>query len=264
MLRFWCSWVALGIAVWGVFAWAELALAQAVRLEEPSANRFYAAPGRAFLMVDHGEVSGEFQPYLSVMFDHAHRPMVLDNVQHLTMEGASPKEDDFEAVGGVSTLQANFALALAKRLQVGLNLPVVLNTFGASYEWRVCEGEGGQDGMSQNCDSPRIYRLRGGSGSTLGDPRVHLLLNLLDPDQTRGFALGVAGWITFPLAQAMLPGRYAGEPGVAVGGHMVASIVLSGFRASLNLGATYRPLAQIILREGVQGSARSSEATWGV
>ncbi|MFO0714093.1 MAG: thrombospondin type 3 repeat-containing protein [Sandaracinus sp.] len=239
--------------------WAAPLAAQTVQLGEPNANRFYASPAGGFLMVDGSDVSGELQPYFSVMADYSHRPMTLDNVRALTV-GGDPRNDDLDVVGGMTTLQINGALALFDRLQIGLNIPVVLHTFGASYEWT-------QAACSPpECDPPQpmhLYRFRGGDGATLGDPRLHLLVNIIDPDDASGIGFGVAAWATAPVARAVLPGRYAGDPNVAFGGHLIFSVAVERFRAAINLGGAYHDTAQIVLREGVEGSARTPEMTWG-
>lgn len=233
--------------------------AQGPRLEEPSANRFYASPGGGFLMVDGSNVSGELQPYFSVMADYSHRPMTLDNVRALTA-GGEPRNDDLDVVGGMTTLQISGALALFDRLQIGLNVPIVLHTFGASYEWTepACS--------PPDCDPPqpmRIYRFRGGDGATLGDPRLHLLANIIDPDEASGIGFGVAAWATAPVARALLPGRYAGDPSFAFGGHLIFSVSVESFRAAINLGGAYHDNAEIVLNERIEGSARTPEMTWG-
>jgi hypothetical protein len=256
--------LATSLTALGLLASASLlvpagAEAQGVRLQEPSANRFYASPGGGFLMVDGSEVSGEVQPYFSVMADYAHRPMTLDNVRALTGTG-EPRNDDLDVVGGMTTLQLNGAIALFDRVQIGLNVPVVLHTFGASYEW-----------SEPACNPPecepaqpmRIYRFRGGDGATLGDPRLHLLVNIIDPDEASGIGFGVAAWATAPVARAILPGRYAGDPGFAVGGHLAFSVRVEHFRAAINLGGAFHENAEITLREGFEGSARTPEMTWG-
>ena len=221
---------------------------------EPSANRFYAAPGRGFLMVDGSDVTGETQPYFGVMFDYSHRPMTLDDVRITTWDPDSgqprppQRNDELDIVGGMSTLQLTGAIALFNRLQIGLNLPIVLHTFGESYVW-------------QSCTAPMMCRpagsLRGGDATTLGDPRLHLLVNLIDPDESGGFGLGVAAWGTAPLARAIQPGRYAGDPSFAAGGHLIFSIAAEGFRAAINVGGAYHQEAQVIL------SRRTPEMTWG-
>ncbi|GAB4212690.1 MAG: hypothetical protein OHK0013_35750 [Sandaracinaceae bacterium] len=242
------------VALLSALASASHASAQSrLSLEEPSATRFYAAPGRGFLMVDGSDVSGELQPYANVMLDYAHRPMSLDDVRAQTV-GGEPSNDELDVVGGMTTLQLTGALAIANRVQIGLNVPIVLHTFGASYEWSepACP--------APDCDPPRamgVYRIRGGDGTTMGDPRVHLLVNLIDPDEASGIGFGVAAWGTAPLARAILPGRYAGDPSFAVGGHLIFSLTLDRFRAAINLGGAYHQEARVIL------SRRTSEMTWG-
>lgn len=248
-----------GATVAGATLLAAPAAAQGVRLEEPSANRFYASPGGGFMMVDGSDVSGEVQPYFGAMLDYSHRPMTLDNVAALTV-GGEPRNDDLDVVGGMTTLQISGALALFDRVQIGLNVPIVLHTFGSSYQWS--EPACGPP----ECDPPqetRIYRFRGGDGATPGDPRLHLLVNIIDPDEASGIGFGIAGWATAPLARAILPGRYAGDPSFAFGGHLIFSVTVEQFRAAINLGGAFHDNAQITLREGFEGSARTPEMTWG-
>jgi hypothetical protein len=225
---------------------------------EPSANRFYAAPGRGYLMVDGSDVTGETQPYFGVMFDYSHRPMTLDDFSNVTWAGpydpTAPvrppqRADELDVVGGMTTLQLTGAIALFNRLQIGLNVPIVLNTFGTGGDWRTCPSDG------RGCTAGG--RLIGGSGGTLGDPRLHLLVNLIDPDDSGGFGLGVAAWGTAPVARAITPGRYAGDPNFAVGGHMIFAVAAGGFRAAINVGGAYHEEVQVIL------SRRTPEMTWG-
>ena len=205
-------------------------------------------------MVDGSDVTGETETYFSAMFDYSHRPMTLDDVSITTWDprSGSPRPpqraDELDVVGGMSTLQLTGAVALFNRLQIGFNLPIVLHTFGQSYQWVSCP-----EGMCQPAGS-----LRGGDGTTLGDPRLHLLVNVMDPDESGGFGFGVAAWGTAPLARAILPGRYAGDPNFAFGGHLIFSVAAGGFRAAINVGGAYHEEVQVIL------SRRTPEMTYGI
>ena len=219
------------------------ALAQPIPAGEPSAVRFYQAPGRGFLMVDDSEVIGDLTPALGATFDYAHRPFALDDPDCITRPISMPcSRFELDVVRSVTTLQLTGAIGLADRVQIGLNVPVVLFTEGQGWAWT--EGE-----------TPRSFP--GGSGATLGDPRLHVLVSLIDPDEASGIGLGFVGWATAPLARAILPRRYVGDPSFAAGGHIVFSVRFSGFRAALNLGGAFHDDQTLLT------SRRLSEMTWG-
>jgi hypothetical protein len=211
----------------------------------PSANRFYRAPGLRYMMVDDAETPGALQPSLDLTFDYAHRPMAIDDVPYYTSGGPMTGEE-LDLVGGTATLQITGAIAIADRVQIGLNVPLVLHTFGSGYSW--VETSGGRT-ITQH--------IPAGDGTTLGDPRLHVLVNLIDPDEASGIGLGIAAWVTAPVAHAILPDRYAGDPSVAFGSHLAFSLHIEGFRAAINLGFGYHDESKLLL------SARTTEMTWG-
>ncbi len=215
-------------------------------LGRPSGNRFYRAPGRTYIMVDDAETPGELAPSLDVTFDYAHRPIAIDDVPYYT-SGGPMTGAELDLVGGTFTLQVTAAVAIANRIQIGLNVPIVLHTFGQGFSW--FESTGGMGGVTRN--------IPGGDGTTLGDPRLHVLVNLIDPDEASGIGLGIAAWATAPVAHAILPDRYAGDPNFAFGSHLAFSVHVQGFRAAINLGFGYHDESRLLL------SARTTEMTWG-
>lgn len=218
-------------------------------LQEPSATRFYASPGAGtFLGVDALTIGREWEPSVGLLVDYAHRPFALDDYDCLTdfSVACSDPPAELDVVAGTVTAQLTAAIAFADMVQIGVNVPFVAYTWGEGHRW----SEG---------DPPAPRSILEGSGTALGDPRLHGKVRLFDQDLGAGAYLGVAvvGWVTFPVAQAMIPRRHAGEPGVAGGGHVVLGFRVERFRSAVNLGAAIREEARIL------ESRRTSEMTWG-
>jgi hypothetical protein len=219
-----------------------------LQVGEPSAYRFYTAPGAGnFVQVDGVALGRELDPSFGLVLDYAHRPFALDDPDYFTCTTNTPSGRELDVVAGTFTAQLAGAVAFGDRMQLGLNLPFIAYTWGEGYRW--------QDG-----DPPRPYSFPSGSGTALGDPRLHAKLRLFEQDLGGDAHLGLAvvGWLSFPVARAMIPRRYAGEPGLAGGGHLVLGFRWSGLRAAINIGAALREDAQLIR------SRRTSELTWGV
>jgi hypothetical protein len=216
-------------------------------LGRPSANRFYRAPGRTYMMVDDPETPGELTPAFDATFDYSHRPMAIDDVPYYT-EGLPMTGQETDFVGGTATLQLTGALAIGNRVMIGLNVPIVLYTFGAGYTW-----------METIDGRPATQHIPAGNATTLGDPRLHVMVNLIDPDEASGIGLGIAAWATAPTAHAIDTSRdrYAGDPSFAFGSHLAFSLHIENFRAAINLGFGYHDESRLLL------SARTTEMTWG-
>ena len=134
-------------------------------LGRPSANRFYRAPGRFYMMVDDAETPGDLAPSVDVTFDYSHRPLAIDDVPYYT-EGRPMTGQELDLVSGTATLQLTGAIAIANRIQIGINVPIILSTGGNGYSWTEMTAGG----------PTRLQNIPGGSASTLGDPRLHVRL----------------------------------------------------------------------------------------
>ena len=225
-------------------ALASPAAAQTV-LGEPSAYRFYASPGPStFLGVDSLAIGREWEPSVALLADYAHRPFALDDYDCLTGTTTACTGRELDVVAGTFVLQLTAAIAIADLVQLGVNVPFVAYTFGDGHRWTEAGG-------------PRS--ILSGSATTLGDPRVHVKVRIFEQELGGGarLGLGAAGFVTFPVAQEIAPGRYVGEPSVAGGGHLVLGFRVEGFRAALNVGAQIREDARILQ------SRRTSEFAWG-
>jgi OOP family OmpA-OmpF porin len=212
---------------------------------EMSAFRFHVAPNDAYVLVDDPDVDGELSPYVGLSVDYAHRPFALDNIEDAVCEPDAPAASETDVNGGVFTTQLLGAVSLFHRVRIGLSLPIIPYTFGAGYSWTVGDPPG----------VPRSFP--NGSGGGLGDPRLSALVNLIDPDGSGLIGLGVAAWVTAPLGQLTLPGRYVGEPTVSLGGHIAFSLHIERLRVALNLGGSWREQQTLIY------SSRTAEMTWG-
>lgn len=231
---------------------AATAHAQTVSLptEEPSAYRFYRAPGRGFVLVDDAWTPGDLTPYLDVTLDYAHQPFRIVDLPYYTGSPSAPAPtgEHTDIVAGMFTAQITGALAIARRVQIGLNVPIIGYTWGAAFHWQEAQPGGGV---------PLPRSIPGGGTATLGDPRLHVLVTIIDPEESGMIGLAAAAWATAPVAHALAPQHYAGDPNVSVGGHLVASLHIEHFRGAINLGAAYHDPAQLIY------SRRTSEMTWG-
>lgn len=215
---------------------------------QPSAYRFYVSHDGTYLMVDDADVDGDLGGNVGLMLDYGHRPFALDDIEYNTFRVPEPTGSELDLNGGMFVGQLHGSVSFLERVRIGLVLPIIFYTFGEGDRWNITV-----DGM------PRPQELLGGSGGGLGDPRLHALVDIIDIDETRLIGLAVAAWATAPFAQLTNLGpRYAGEPSVSLGGHMIFSLAVEGFRASVNLGASWRDEAQVIL------SRRTAELYWGV
>jgi hypothetical protein len=213
----------------------------------PSAYRFYRAPGHGFSMVDDGQVVGELTPYVDLTVDYAYGPFALRDPASYTCTGPADGSRIFPVEHMVST-QLTGALAIGRRVQIGLNLPVVWGS-GQGFQWD--ETSGGR---------PVPHSFPAGSAIALGDPRLHVLVDILDPEDTGMFGLAVAAWVTAPTGRytASTPQRYLGDPTISVGGHIAASLHIEHLRVAANLGGAYHDEQTLVV------AARTAEMTWGI
>ena len=88
---------------------------------EPSAYRFYAAPGAGnYLMVDGTGVGREWEPSVGLLLDYAHRPFALDDAAYYTYSADERTGEELDVVGGMMTVQITGAISFADRVQIGL------------------------------------------------------------------------------------------------------------------------------------------------
>ncbi len=193
-----------------------------------SANRFAPAPGAGnFLQVDGAQVRTHLQPSFGLTLDYAHEPLVVHTVSCSDpVAGTGCQVDGVrsELVSFAATANLWGALTISERVQVSLLLPVVfLNGDGLNATGR---GAGALD-------------IAGGGAAGLGDPRIGVKVRLLG-EEGDVFHLAAATWLTLPLGEVIQEGRFLGNPGVTVGGHLVAEVESDGFHLALNAGGMWR------------------------
>ncbi|HEY8427553.1 MAG TPA: thrombospondin type 3 repeat-containing protein [Sandaracinaceae bacterium] len=233
--------------------WPLPALAQSLPLDDFSSIRFYVAPGPGgFLMVEGAETAPDLTPSFGATLDYAHDPFVADDLDCWTDPTPGPEcaramNQETALVGPLLNLQLYGAITLLERVQVGLNLPVLLFFEGERYSY-----------LDPGSLSPRVV-APGGAGGGLGDPRLSVKVRFLDPDaRGEGVMLGAAAWVTAPVGHAMWPRHFVGDRLPSFGAHAIGSVRLGGFRLALNLGGQVREEATNVR------SAVGPELTWGV
>ncbi len=218
-----------------------------------SSVRFYVAPGPGnFLMVDGLQMAPDLTPTFGATLDYAHRPFVADDLDCWTGRTSGPVCDtpmnqETDLVGPLVNLQLYGAITVLERLQIGLNLPVLLFFEGAEYQY-----------LDSATLSPRTA-APGGAGAGLGDPRLSVKIRILDPDaQGNGVMLGASAYVSAPLGHAIWPGHFVGDRYPTFGAQAIGAFSFEGFRLALNLGAQIREEATNIR------SAVGPEMTWGL
>ncbi|MEQ9073037.1 MAG: thrombospondin type 3 repeat-containing protein [Sandaracinaceae bacterium] len=246
-----------------VIAAASPAAAQSFPRDDFSAHRFYVAPGpNNFVLVDGGEVGPNLVPTFGATMGYLHRPFAVDDLDwyRACEEGRSPPSgtscgmvpsptDETDFVGSMLTLQLYGAVTFLDRIQVGLNLPVVLYGDGERYEYLEGTGDGRSNRVASN----------GGAVGGLTDPRVSGKIRILDPDSAgNGVTLSAVAWVSIPIGHYMWEQHFMGDPLPQVGGHVVGGFRYGDFRLALNLGGVFREELQNIR------SQIGAEAAWGL
>ncbi|HJK92964.1 MAG TPA: OmpA family protein [Polyangiaceae bacterium LLY-WYZ-15_(1-7)] len=206
------------------------ASAQETSLERFSVNRFGPAPGSGnYLQVDGANVRGHLVPGAGLTIDYAHEPFVLFDAS-CTDETETNCDVDGKNTELVSyMLQFNLfgSIALWERVQIGLNLPLLLTS-----------GEGFNDIIRGTPTS-----IPGGTSFVVGDPTLSVKARLYGGGEGLGLAAAVYG--TFPVANQMDDEGFGGDESLRVGGHLIGEFIHSGFHVSANVGGYYRPERQL-------------------
>jgi hypothetical protein len=237
------------------------AAAQGFPRDDFSAHRFYVAPGpRNFIMVDGGEVGPELAPTFGATLAYLHRPFAADDLDWLIgceqgsiapsmcADVPSPTTET-DLVGPMLTLQLYGAITVLERVQIGLNLPLVLFAEGERY--RYVEGTGRN--LTTRTAAP------GGVVGGFADPRISAKVRILDPGSDgNGVILGAGAFVTVPIGHYMWEQHFMGDRLPQLGLNAIAGVVFDDFRAAVNVGATIRE-EQTNIR-----SAVGPEMTWGL
>jgi len=201
------------------------ASAQDVPVQRFSVNLFHPAPGPGnYLSVDGAQVSGHMTASAGLTIDYAHQPFVLydatctgADASNCSTTGVNTKLVRYSLTGHVLA-----SLSLFDRLQIGLDVPVVI-TNGDAYNTPA-------GGMP--------LTLEGGSAFGVGDLRLSLKARLMGEGD--GLSFGIAAWATAPIGQAMNDQAYLGDHGLTAGGHLIGQFAQSRVHVAANVGAFYR------------------------
>jgi hypothetical protein len=207
-------------------------------LQELSGMTFRPAPGAGnYFMVPSATVQSSLVPPLGLWLDYAVEPVeIFTHCRELEMVL------DFECarVGEKAALAelmftATFtgAVTIADVLQIGLSIPIAY-----------AEGVG----LPFLVDGELNDEIPGGSGASLGDPRLELKLQIAG-SRDAGWAVGAVAFATAPLAQAINDHRFIGDAHPHVGGHALAEIFVESLRVAIGVGGYYRNVRTVISTE---------------
>ena len=226
------SWLTMLAAVC-LLAAPSLADAQDVDDGSFSLLRYSPAPGpRNYFQVEGAQTPGDMQGSVGLVLDYGHRPFVLWDA---TCSGGTDCEVGDERavlVEYVAVAHVTGTLQIADRLQIGLVVPVAL-----------MNGQGFQSPLPGR--EPLV--IEGGEDFALADPRLSLKGRFFT-DADSGFSLAASAFVTAPTGQHA-SGRaqnFLGDRLPMFGGHLIAEIAQSGFRASANLGGAWREEVQLL------------------
>ncbi len=229
------------------------AAAQTFPHDDFSSVRFYLAPGPGnYLAVESAQMAPDLTPTFGAMLDYAHGPFVADDLDCITRRTSGtvcdvPMNQETDLLGPLFVLQLYGAITVLERLQIGLNLPVILFFEGERYTY-----------IAANTLSPRTA-APGGAGAGLADPRLSVKVRILDPDERgNGVTLAASAWLTAPIAHATWPGHFLGDRYPTLGVQAIGGFTLDDLRIALNLGVNVREEATNVR------SAVGTEMTWGL
>jgi OmpA-OmpF porin, OOP family len=210
------------------------ASAQSFPEDDFSAIRFYVSPGGGnYLMVEGAETSPDLMPSIGATFDYAHHPFVADDLDcftgNRTMGCETPMNQESDLLDHVLNLQIYGAISFLERIQIGLNIPVLLYFDGEAYSY--------VDRTTREPHTPAI----GGASASLADPRLTAKIRILDPGADgNGFTFAIGIWGTAPIGHLIWPGHFIGDVYPTGGGHLIGGLRFDAFRLALNVGAQAR------------------------
>lgn len=225
-----------------------------------SAYRFYVPPGPGnYVTAEGGDVGEDLQPSFGATLGYLHRPFAADDLDWyiacergmVPAEGCGdPPSDTVESdfLSAALPLQLYGSITFLERVQVGLNIPVLLFADGERFDY-LERGDAAR---------PRVASIGGAAGGFL-DPRISAKVRLLDPDdEGNGVVMAASAFVTIPIAHYMWERHFLGDRLPQAGGSVIAGFRYEGFRVDLNLGGTFREEA-INIRSHV-----GPEATWAL
>ncbi len=197
-----------------------------IPLDRFNIQRFAPAPGPGnYLQVEGANLGGHLVPGAGLTIDYGHRPFVLFNA-HCTDPSETNCDVDNVNTELVSFLaQANLygSLVLYDRIQIGLNLPLMLSGGDAFNE--VVRGE------PLSIDSPTQF--------VLSDPTISIKARIYG--QGDGLFFGASVFGTIPVGHQIAPDSFLGDESLRLGGQLIAQFIHRGFHVAANVGGFWRP-----------------------
>ncbi|MBX3269342.1 MAG: thrombospondin type 3 repeat-containing protein [Sandaracinaceae bacterium] len=212
-----------------------------------SAHRFYVAPGpNNFFLVEGADPGPDMSGSFGATLGYMHEPFAADDLSWFTScrQDAAPEvcrslpspTTETQLLGAALSLQLYGAFTFLERIQVGVNLPVLLYGEGEGFSFIE---------RSMNLDGSTTLSTRtaapGGTSGGLLDPRISAKIRILDPDRDgNGVTMAVSGWVQLPIGHYMWPGRFLGDPSPGGGVNAIGGFRFESFRLALNLGLAFR------------------------
>lgn len=202
------------------------ALAQPIPAARFSVNRFTPAPGIGnYLQVDGAQVGGHLTVSAGLTLDYAHEPFVLYDASCTDASETNCEVGDTntELVSYVAAAHLYGAIAFVDRVQIGLDLPLLLSN---------------GDGFSTFVRGMPV-EIPGGSSFAVGDPTLSVKARLFGEGE--GISLAASVFATAPIANQIDDGGFLGDESLRAGGQFIAQFVQDGFHLSVNVGGYYAP-----------------------
>lgn len=185
-----------------------------------SVQNFAPAPGPGnYLQVEGANISGHLAFGAGLTIDYAHNPFSIYSSSCSDPDNCNVGEEQTALVANLAQANLYASFMLVDRLQIGLNLPLLLAS--------------GDEFIRFNGS----FNVPGGTEFAVGDPVLSLKARIFS---SSGFFLGATVYGSFPVATQMADG-FLGDESFRVGGHLIGQLILSGFHLSVNVGGFYRP-----------------------
>lgn len=237
--------VASGLSLCASVAWAQTGAAPFE--QNTNMQTFRPAPGPFNVLTVHGaRVEGNGTLSFGAWANYGWRPLTIFNATCPNSEndsGCTLGDVRSRPVEHLFTLDVMATVTLARRVQIGLTLPVSYST-------------------GQAINLATAYPLAGDQSTSafaLGDPRVDVKVRLTRPGLT-GVGAAVAAFGTIPTGRYTGGDRhYVADDTLALGARGIVDVREGRFFAAANLGVVWRPETLTFLSTRV-----GTQLLWGV
>jgi outer membrane protein OmpA-like peptidoglycan-associated protein len=200
---------------------------------------FRIAPGpNNFLVTDGARVDGQLAFSVGAFADYANRPVAIFNAtcpNASERSGCMPTTLRSVPIAHLATLQLMGSVTFARRIQVGLSVPIAFEQGDDVDEVSLAPAAG----------------THGQVGGGLGDPRLSVKVRILGEGMS-GPALAVAVFGQIPLARWLAPNVYfMGDTSALFGGHVIGEFRRGPLALAANVGVAVRPTTIQLLDDSV-------------